>query len=57
MAHYRLQGDGGEAAEAVRAALARAKELVQDLLGEEAPVPGSLPRTTPAGGAFTPFEE
>lgn len=57
MAHYRLQGDGGEAAEAVRAALARAKELVQDLLGEEAPVPGSLRRTTPAGGAFTPFEE
>ncbi len=56
IAHYRL-GEGSEAAEAVSAALHGAKELVEDLLGEDPPVPGSLRRESPAGGAFTPFEE
>ena len=57
VAHYRLARNDPEAAEAVGAALARAKELVHDLLGDAAPEPGSLRRETPAGGAFTPFGE
>ena len=57
VAHYRLERNDPEAAEAVRAALERAKELVHDLLGDAAPEPGSLRRETPAGGAFTPFGE
>ena len=57
VAHYRLERDDPEAAEAVRAALERAKELVHDLLGDAPPEPGSLRRETPAGGAFTPFGE
>lgn len=57
VAHYRLGDDGSEAAIALGAALAGAKELVRDLLGDEQPVPGSLRRESPAGGTFTPFEQ
>ena len=38
----RLERDDPEAAEAVHAALERAKELVHDLLGDAPPEPGSL---------------
>lgn len=57
VARYRLGDDGSEAATAVTTALAGAKELVEDLLGDEPPVPGSLRRESAAGGAFTPFGE
>jgi len=57
VAHYRLEQNDPEATEAVRAALEGAKELVHDLLGEAPAEPGSLRRTTPAGGVFTPFGE
>lgn len=49
VARYRLGGDGSEAAIALDAALAGAKELVRDLLGDEQPLPGSLRRDAPAG--------
>jgi hypothetical protein len=55
VAHYRLERGDPEASEAVRAALESAKELVHDLLGDEALAPGSLRRETPAGKVFTPF--
>ena len=55
VAHYRLERGDPEASEAVRAALESAKELVHDLLGDEALAPGSLRRETPAGKVFPPF--
>jgi PAS domain S-box-containing protein len=57
VAHYRLVRGDPDAAEAVRAALESAKELVRDLLGDDVHAPGSLRRETPAGAAFTPFGE
>ena len=57
VAHYRLVQGDPDAAEAVRAALESAKELVRDLLGDDVHAPGSLRRETPAGQVFTPFGE